>query len=63
MEYISCNVVEHFVGLGVQEIVGELFRLQPGTPLNFSDLARTEKAAWRGQSGETSIGFIDFSSF
>lgn len=26
-----------------EEIVGELFRLQPGTPLNFSDLARTEK--------------------
>lgn len=26
-----------------KEIVGELFRLQPGTPLNFSDLARTEK--------------------
>jgi len=26
-----------------EEIVSELFRLQPGTPLNFSDLASTEK--------------------
>ena len=28
----------------MQEIVSELFRLQPGTALNFSDLATTEKA-------------------
>ena len=33
-----------------QEIVSELFRLQPGTPLNFSDLASTEKALSRVDS-------------
>ena len=45
--------------LGAQEIVGELFRLQPGTPLNFSDLASTEKA-WRKQVCETSMDFTGF---
>ena len=49
-----------------QEIVSELFRLQPGTALNFSDLATTEKAlqptyaphcVQQQLSGVASLGF------
>ena len=44
---IACSgerLTAAFRVLCMQEIVSELFRLQPGTALNFSDLATTEKA-------------------